>query len=78
MSDKIIVQSCTITKQLHGFACILQDIAGTDEVTQEALLLGEPHSALIYNSNNGKVSLSLNYKTLIQSVMCILISTLNH
>ena len=52
VSAKITVQSGTITKHLHGFGRILQDITGSNEVTQEALLLSEPLSALIYNSND--------------------------
>jgi len=38
----------------------LQDIAGTDEVTQEALPLGEPLSALIYNLNDVIVGFTSN------------------
>lgn len=52
LSAKLIVQEGATTKQLHAFGRILQDIAGTDEVTQEALLLSEPISSLIYNVND--------------------------
>ena len=54
VSAKLIVQQGATSKQLHAFGHILQDIhvAGTDEVTQEALLLSEPISSLIYNVND--------------------------
>lgn len=45
-----------VVQSLHGFGRILQVIAGTDKVTQEAsALLSEPLSALIYSSNDAVV-----------------------